>query len=371
MGLHDLVHALGARAKRWALRRRVRYLSRLDWDAWHEKVFRMHPEYRRPAPRRAERRHLELWRPLRPDVKLDTFRACYNMSGCTNPRIVPEEVYTSEIQAALNRYDLCLFLDNKNFLNRWLPDGLAPEAYLHGMDGQLYDGCYEPLEPARVGRLLDRIEYPAVFKPSMGSGGIGVHFVGDRRELERRMEGARNFVVQRMIRQHEFFDRFYSQSLNTIRVCVYRSVRDEGVRVLNAAMRMGKGGSLDNLTSGGIVRFVHDDGTLNDFALDNWGERFLAHPDTGVDFTVPERVPRYEELKELAVRLTRQCFLTRLVSFDFCMDADGNWRVVEINLRNQTIQMAQYAGRPFFEPFTHEVIEYCRQNPRWTVTLPP
>jgi hypothetical protein len=90
-----------------------------------------------------------------------------------------------------------------------------------------------------------------------------------------------------------------------------------------------------------------------------------------VDFTGPHQVPRYDELKELAVRLTRQCFLTRLVSFDFALDADGRWRVVEINLRNQTIQMAQYHGHPFFGQFTHEVIEHCRENPRWTVTLPP
>jgi len=367
----SFLHSLGAGLKTAFLRWRVRRLSKQDWKMWHKRVFELHPEYRRPAPREAEREHLRIWRPLRRDVSLNTLRACYNMSGIADPEIMPEELYTSEVEASLNRYDFSYFLSNKNFLSRWLPADLSPEVYLHNIDGEFYSGGYELLTPAEVGQVLNQIEYPVVIKPSMGAGGRDVNFPSDRRRLEELMRGRRNFVVQRKLRQHPFFSRFYDRCLNTVRVCLYKSFGDDKIYFLNAAMRMGKGGSLDNLNAGGIVRFIHEDGTLNALALDNWGEKFQRHPDSGVDFTKRERLPKYEELKELSVRLAREVYLCRLVSFDFCMDEAGDWRVVEINLRNQTIQMAQYAGRPFFKPFTGEVIEYCKQHPRWTIMLPP
>lgn len=366
-----LLHSVGAELKNALLRWRVRHLSKQDWKMWHKRVFELHPEYRRPAPREAERAHLELWRPLRPDVSLNTLRACYNMSGVADPEIMPEELYTSEVEASLNRYDFSYFLSNKNFLNRWLSAGLPPEVHLHNIDGAFYTGDYEPVDGAEVDALLRRMDYPVVFKPSMGSGGREVCFPDSPQALRERMAGQRNFLVQRKLKQHPFFSRFYAHCLNTVRVCLYKSFSDDKIYFLNAAMRMGKGGSLDNLNAGGIVRFIHEDGTLNALALDNWGEKFLRHPDSGVDFTKKEQLPKYDELKQLAVRLAQDVYLCRLVSFDFCMDEVGNWRVIEINLRNQTIQMAQYAGRPFFKPFTHEVIDYCKQHPRWTIMLPP
>jgi len=371
MGIGSVFRHLGSRAKSAVLRKRIRRLSKKDWQAWHDHVFELHPEYRRPAPRELERAHLAMWRPLRPDMSLNTIRACYNMSGVTDPEIVPEEVYTSEIQAALNRYDMIRLLGNKNVLNRWLPEGLPPEAHLHNIDGQFFDGDYRPVMPADVDALLEAIEYPVVIKPTMSGGGRDVYFPADPDELRTRMAGKKNYIVQRKIRQHPFFSRYYDYALNTIRACVYKSVRDGRIHFLNAAWRIGKGGSLDNLTAGGMVRFINEDGRLNGYALDNWGERFERHPDSGLDFPSDERIPKFDELREFAKRLAGQIFLSRLVSFDFCMDENGRWRVVELNLGNQTIQMAQYAGRPFFKPFTREVIDYCLAHPRWTVMLPP
>ncbi len=365
------LHSMGANLKTAILRWRVRHLSKQDWKAWHRRVFELHPEYRRPAPKDAEREHLKLWRPLRPDVSLNTLRACYNMSGIADPLIMPEELYTSEVEAALNRYDFSYFMSNKSFLTRWLPEGLPPEVLVHNIDGEFYDGSYRLLDARGADAILDRAEYPLVLKPSMGSGGRGVCFPESPGDLRERMAGQRNFVVQKKIRQHPSFDKFYDHCLNTVRVCLYKSFSDDSIHFLNAAMRMGKGGSLDNLNSGGIVRFIHEDGRLNGIALDNWGEKFTEHPDSGVDFTQREPLPKFGELRELAVRLAREVYLCRLVSFDFCMDEAGRWRVLEINLRNQTIQMAQYAGRPFFGGFTGEVIDYCKQHPRWTVMLPP
>jgi hypothetical protein len=365
--MHQAIRAVARRAKTVLMRERIRYLTKLAWRKWHKKIFELHPEYRRPAPREIEIEHVRLWRQLRPRFSLDTLRTCFNISGIARPEIIPEEVYESEIELAINRYDICHFQANKSFYDRWLPGYLFPEVFLHNIDGEFYSSDYEPLSHADASRLLERFEYPLVFKPSMGSGGRDVHFPEDRQSLDDLMGGRRNFVVQRKIKPHPFFDRFTGYGLNTLRVCVYKSLGDNRLHVLNAALRMGKQGSLDNLTAGGIVRYIHPDGRLNAYALDNWGEKFLVHPDTGVDFAQREEVPNFAELKRLAKEIAQRLYLIRLVSFDFCMDEEARWRVVEVNLNFQTIQMAQYAGQPFFGQFTDEIIDYCKRNPRWAL----
>ncbi len=364
--VNDMVLSLGTRLKRSLQRRRTRFVTGEAWRRRHRKVFQLHPEYSRPCPRGVEKDHLELWRQLRRDVNANTLRVCYNISGRADPEIVPEEVFASEIEPALNRHDECVFLANKSFYNRWFPGDLFPEAYLHNIEGSYYSGDYLPLNSAGVTGIIDRIAYPVVIKSSLGrGGGRDVDFPQDRTALEALMKERRNFVVQDLVKPHEFFRKYNSHGLNTLRVCTYRSVATGDVHVLNAALRMGKGGSLDNLTQGGIVRFIHEDGRLNDYALDKYGQKFFAHPDTGLDFRSRELIPQFDELKQLARTVAQDIYLARLVSFDCALDEAGRWRVIEINLANQTIRFAQYAGRPFFGPFTQEVMDYCRDNPRW------
>lgn len=364
--MHDSILSLGVKLKALLQRKRIRHLTKDAWRRRHRKVFRLHPQYKRPCPKAVEREHLRLWRQLRPDVSLHTLRICFNVSGNADPAIVPEEVFASEIERALNRHDECQFLANKSFYNRWFPGDLFPRAFLHNIEGEFYGADYEPLDPSELPRALDEIPYPVVIKPSMGlSGGKDVHFPKDRSDLARLMAGRRNFVVQQQLSQDEFFRRFDGAGLNTLRVCTYKSVLDNELHILNAALRMGRGGSLDNLKQGGIVCFVHEDGSLNDYALDIYGAKFLEHPDTGVRFCRDEVIPCFDSLKQLIRSVARDIYLARLVSFDVCLDDSGQWRVIEVNLRSQTIRFAQYAGHPFFGKFTREVIEYCKEHPRW------
>lgn len=363
--MHDVARVVCAKLKRCFLRRRVRYLTRVEWDRWHREVFRLRPEYARPCPKATEREHLKLWRQLRPDVSLDTLRICYNISGVADPRMVPEEVYESEIEAALNRYDVSLFLANKSFCNRWFAGDLLPEAFLHNIDGQFYSGEYQLLDSAAVAETVDRMEYPVVMKPSMSSGGRAVHFPENRQALESLMANRQNFLVQRKIEQHQFFRRFNDYGLNTLRLSTYKSVVTNDIHLMSVLVRFGRTGSLDNMTQGGLGRFIDEEGRLNRYAVDTHGLKFIRHPDSGMDLTKREVVPNFEQLKRLAKRLAQDVYLTRIVSFDFCLDQAGRWRLIEVNLRHQTIQFAQYAGRPFFGPFTQEVIEYCKDNPRW------
>jgi hypothetical protein len=354
----------GSFLKAKLLHQRVRYLSRCDWNNRHRKVFQLNAGYGAKCDAFTEASHLKKWRRLRSDVSINTLRVCHGISGAANPDIVPEEVYVSEIEPCLNRYQEVAYLANKNLYNRWFPDGIFPTTFLHNIDGDLYDSSYQKLDQRDLDLAL--LPYPVVYKPSLGpGGGYGVCFPANRQELEEVMRNKTNFVVQEKLAQHQFLQRYSSSSLNTFRVCTYRSVKDNQIHVLNVSMRMGKGGSLDNETAGGIVCAVREDGSLNSYAVDKYGVKFSRHPDSGIDFSQNTTVPDFQELLQVSRQIAGNVFLARLVSLDACLDEEGKWRIIEINLKNQTIRFAQYAGKPFFGAFTEEVIGYCLQHRNW------
>ncbi len=354
------------RLKRALLKARSRFRERRAWRKRHRHVFALHPEYARPCPRPLEGRHLKLWRQLDRRSSPDTLRVCFHISGRADAETVPEEVFAADIEPALNRHDACLFLEDKTAHNHWFDDGLFPAVRLYRIGGVLYGQDYRPLRADEVSRYVEKLDFPLVLKPARGTaGGRGVRFVATAGELRDAMAGQPDFVVQEKIEPSGFFRRFNDYGLNTVRVCTYRSVATDEIHVLNCALRIGREGRLDNLKQGGLVRYIHPDGTLNRYALDIYGGKYARHPDSGIDLTAPETVPAFGELKRVAKDLAGQVHLARLVSLDMCLDSRGRWRGVEINLEHQTIRFAQYAGAPFFGPFTGEVISYCRSNPRW------
>lgn len=360
-----LFGSMGTRAKQSLLRARLRWVTGSAWRRRHRKVFTMHPEYARPAPPAVEREHLRMWRRLRRSFRLDTLRICHNTAGEAPPEIVPEEVFASEVEPALNRYDECLLLGNKALCDVWLPPGSAPHAFLRNVDGAFLDGELHALKPAQVRLVLDSLVFPLVLKPAVGKGGIDVSMVESRQELDALIRDRQDYVVQERVQGHPFFRRFNDYGLNTVRVCTYRSVATERVHVLNAALRMGRTGKLDNLTQGGVAVPVHEDGRLHHYAVDLYGAKYSEHPDSHVDFTAGECIPQFEGMCELAVRVAERAPLARMLSLDVCLDAAGRWRVIEVNVRHQTVRMFQCAGRAFFGRFTREVIDHCRRNPRW------
>jgi hypothetical protein len=179
------------------------------------------------------------------------------------------------------------------------------------------------------------------------------------------MAGMKNYVIQQRINQDPFFQRYNNVGVNTLRVCTYKSVLTNEIHILHIALRMGKGGSLDNETSGGIVTFINEDGSVNDYAVDKYGGKFASHPDTGIQFTRKDIVPKYAELREFGLKMARKLFLARIASLDACLDESGQWRLIEIGLGVPTIRFSQYAGVPFFGKFTGEVISFCKEHRWW------
>jgi hypothetical protein len=346
------------------LYQRKRTAIDVDWRARFRKIYQLHPEYRAPAPPELEHQHAAYWRRFG-KVRLDTLRVCYHIARQADYRIVPEEIQASTLERCLNAGVFPHFLCHKGYYER-LYGAIFPHVFFQRIEGLLVDSDLRPIDASQVAALLTTLPYPVVFKPSIdSSGGRGLAFPRDAKELSALLGTGPNFVVQETLLQHSFFGEYNPAGLNTLRVYVYRSVRDESFHVLNVTARFGRGGSLDNETAGGIVASVNSDGRFRGFALDKYGERFVVHPDSGLPFEQSRQIPNYPSLIGCATRLAASIPLLRLIGFDFCLEPDLTWRCIEINSLGSTIRFAQYHGKPFYGPFTDEVLDYCLRHPHF------
>jgi hypothetical protein len=357
-----------AHARTWfdhlLYRRRAAHIER-DWRRRFVEVFTHHPDYTTPAPAKDEAEHLNIWAPFRRRVNLNTLRVCRAISGSSNPLTVPEEIFATDIERCLNYTEWSVFLSHKSLYGRIYPAGIFPDVYFHSIEGDALGEDLRPLASHELDSLIDALDYPVVLKPNTASsGGRGVTFPRSPEELRVEMRSSRDYVVQRPLKQHESFQALNRGGMNTVRVYTYRSVTTDDVHMLNCALRMGRDGSLDNETAGGLVCFVHEDGRLNHFAYDKYGTRFGSHPTSGLQFSDRHVVPRFDEMKALCTDLAAHIPFMRVAGWDLLLDEQERWRCIEVNLSGHTIRFAQYAGRPFFGEHTGEVIKYCLGHPR-------
>ena len=335
--------------------------ARILWNRHFKIVFDRYPNYNKPTEKSVEKAHKLYWKPFRHHINLATLRVSTNISGISDPKIIPEEIFFSDIEPTLTRVPSIEYLGNKSLYNRLFPEKIFPGDFFHNVDGEWLDKDLNSISFSDVKSIAQNLSYPVVYKPNRDSyGGKNVYFPKGYDELINLAENNKDFLVQEKIRQHHYFEQFNPHGLNTLRVNVYRSVSDNKLHVINVAMRMGLGGSLDNVTAGGIAARVNSDGFINGFAVDAFGKKYFRHPDTGVEFNT--QIPNFKELNEISLKIAHRLFYSRLIAFDCCYDFDRNWRMIEINLLNASICFAQEHGDRFFGEFTDEVHDYCIKN---------
>ena len=170
-----------------------------------------------------------------------------------------------------------------------------------------------------------------------------------------------DFVLQEAIEQHDYLRQFSKTSSNTLRVMTYRSVIDDEVMLMAAALRIGQNGSfVDNLFSGGCFAPIDlQTGKLGNELYDRYWR--VQSQMNGIDFANNEFVlPFWNEACEFAKNVARQIPYARLLALDVIVDVFGKPRLIEFNVDDFDWSMAMACTRtvPFGTKF-FEVIEYC------------
>lgn len=134
-------------------------------------------------------------------------------------------------------------------------------------------------------------------------------------------------LCEELIVQSSDFAKLHPESVNGLRLTTIR-FRDH-VEIIHPAMRVGTGDNyVDNAGCDGIICAVDSSGKMFR-AVNERGEFYETHPDTGVKF-LEYRVPYFEEAMELAEKLAEVVPDNRYTGWDLAHTSEG-WILIEAN----------------------------------------
>lgn len=172
------------------------------------------------------------------------------------------------------------------FLFKQFAVSVTPRTLLRNINGIYYDENYNELDKDKIDIVSMFCSFDKlIVKPSIdSSSGRNILF------FDKNIDGlfvnkgsgetlsipflttffGKNFLVQEVLKQSPFMSQFCKTSVNTLRVQIYRSVKNSEIVIPNVIMRIGKSGSLvDNAHAGGCFVGVGTDGMIHDRVCNN------------------------------------------------------------------------------------------------------
>lgn len=155
-------------------------------------------------------------------------------------------------------------------------------------------------------------------------------------ELNRRMNswgGKSAFVLEELIEQTEELAALHSQSVNVVRVPTIRI--GERIIVYQPWLKIGCGDSfVDNAHAGGLLAGINaETGIIDSQGASEFPRFYEYHPDSNI--RIPGfRIPRWDELLDIAKTLSEKLTSIRYIGWDLALTKNG-WVVVEGNFRGE------------------------------------
>ena len=329
-----------------------------------------------------EKGYIACWKRLYSHVEPYSYRFFRHYCG-DSPYIVPEDIGHSIIEPRLNPKPFTPFYEDKNMLPTLLPEGAVPRTILCRICGG------EIIDKERMKSAIGYNSKPTelfatlgggkiILKPTMGSSsGRNILIFEPQCNWYVSHDGkyvlngcflkeyGKDWVIQEVIEQHAFMSHLCSSSVNTIRVNTYRSVKDEKVYILSAAVRIGHAGSIvDNLhQGGGLVGVDVETGAMRHEVLDQYGNRTSML--NGIDFAKENFIiPNWEEIKLFCKDIAFRNAHCRLIALDIAIREDGKPVLIEWNVTPYSFSywIPMMTGVTPLGDKTEEIIEYCLNN---------
>lgn len=305
-----------------------------------------------------KKEYYSYWKAVSPIISLKTVEISKSLSGIFNKYIIPEEIYALYVEPYLNNNKSVTFFENKSVYSKWFGVDIFPKNFFHKFDNIYYTNNFEIIDDIEkfIDDQINESDLPVVVKPNKDTiGGSGVNFVDNKETIKDIIKKYSDLVIEEKMQQSDLISEIYKDSISTVRVTLYKD--DKGIiHVLEANLRMGKDGSLDNEGSGGIACNIDSKGSLNNYATDRYANKYLKHPNSGFIFE-SKSLPLYEELIESSKSVFRETVGARIAGLDMLLDSSQKWRCIELSLFGLTTKASQYAGDPFLGKHTDEIVK--------------
>ena len=150
-------------------------------------------------------------------------------------------------------------------------------------------------------------------------------------------------IIEELIVQSEDVAQFHRESVNTIRIPTVRT--KDGIAILDPFFKTGTGNkNVDNAGAGGVFAAIdRKTGVITTVGIDEKGNHYLRHPDTGVIFP-GFQLPDWDNALKLVEELMYILPEIRYVGWDLAHTENG-WVIVEGNHEGQLVgQMPLHKG---------------------------
>jgi len=288
-----------------------------------------------------------------------------NKTGKFSKDYIPNELHYYFVEYSMINYDYLRAFTDKNYLGLLFPEIKQPPTVVHCVQGLFYDENYVPIDKDAAANLLS-LHAPngIVIKPSIHSwGGRNISF------FKQELDGAqvkklfsdygKNFIVQKVIRQHEALAAIHRDSVNTMRIITI--LLDGEVNILSACLRMGVGKSqVDNFSQGGVGCGIQTNGQLRSVGYDRFGKKVLQHPG-GFHFENCI-IPNFEKVKDAVKLVAMRVPQFGVASWDFALDETGTPVLIEYNVSQGGIDIHQYNNGPLYGDKTEKIIDRVFKN---------
>lgn len=303
------------------------------------------------------------------DVPLDWHRYFYKRTGVYSVKFVPTSLYYMELIGRFNEHAMNEAYTDKNIADIILPAEYQPQFILKNMGGYYYinNQAVSFHEALQACQNLEDV----LIKPSLECHGNGVckFSVKDGitsikgKTISHLFEDYKSdFMIQKVVHQHERMSALNPTSVNTLRILTYRSGMD--VLVVYAVIRIGKVGSeIDNETAGGISTKIDMEGKLSKYAYGAPGNDNVEKTDTGIVLE-GYQIPSFSEALDLVKEMHLLLPHFNLVGWDIAINTEGKPVIIEFNTWPE---LSQSANGPAFGDYTERIIKeiWNRPNTRY------
>lgn len=158
-----------------------------------------------------------------------------------------------------------------------------------------------------------------------GAGGEGIDKYRtsdfpDIPSLCRHLKEKQQFLVEGFIHQHKELNRLYAGSVNTMRMFTF--FKEGKGYFLQAILKIGNGGVVDNFSGGGMYTFPDEKGIVTVPAIDKADILHKTHPLTGTEIT-GFSVPMFEEAVKMVEKAAEVVPEVAYVGWDVAIGENG------------------------------------------------
>ncbi|MBQ9638008.1 MAG: hexapeptide transferase [Bacteroidales bacterium] len=319
-----------------------------------------------------EQEHLRYWKQLSPHVEPYSYRLCSHVCHC-RPHVIPEDIGHNAIEPVLNPPAYWPVYEDKNMFPRIVGADRVPRTVACRIGGgALLDDHFTPLPEVDLTHCADTLFLKPSVNTSCGDGvkkfvrRDGTHVGlddGTPLTADYLMAYGDNFVLQEGVVQHPFYAQFNASSVNTLRLIVYRSVRDEQHRVSAGILRIGRRNApLDNTMTGGCyVGIDIRQGVLGHFAVDRNSRILDQWNDIDLSRTTFQ-LPLWNETVRFACEVCSHIAHHRLIALDIALTAQGQPTLIEYNIGGFNFWTYNILQQDIFAGETDDVVQFCKNR---------